>query len=686
MKSRICLSLLTAATLATFAAPAPAHGGQYTGPQDVVPPSPGSGGGRGPAGPKGPTTGQPNGPIAPGPSGPFPPGGPVTGGPRPIAGPGARGGRSTGGFGPDEVDLTTWDLWWELNRHPYLSLKDAVHDGGTTTGLDDLYLGGTRRRTIEGLKPTREQIQQVVLPTLRRAIDATDNRDITSSCLVAMAKIGEDHPEFALVDVFKPRLRRPDQEIRETAALALGIAARIGHAELDLLAGLALDDGVGRAAYGGEVDVRTRSFALHGLGLVGAEHRDPAVKERVFAVASRIVDDRTSSERNLKVAAIHALGLLEVGASEPAERRLRDAALKTLGGYLAQDLGAGEALMQAHCPTAIAKLVHRDAAAAAPWKDKFAAILRGDGGKSGTDLARSCALALGRLCGPYDDKTSPDAASSQLLVRTFADHRDAQTRYFAVLALGQIGGRENRAFLLEKLRTANRVLERPWCALALGVMARDAAREDRAAGRDVVADTEIGEALMLQLEEAKEPGYVSALGIALGLVQHRAAESLLLQKALADAQKEKQAGYLVLAVGMLGDRAAVPELRKLLDASARRPELLRQTATALGLLGDKGVADQLLVKLTEERTNVATFAALSAALGQIGDCRSIAPLQKLLLDESRAPLTRAFAAVALGGIADRAKLPWHVRIASDLNYRASVETLINSQSGILDIL
>jgi hypothetical protein len=587
----------------------------------------------------------------------------------------------------DELDLTTWDLWWELNRHPYLQLKDAVHEGGTTTGMDDLWMGGNRRREgIDSLKPTRDQIQREVLPALRRAIDATDNRDIASSCMVAMAKVGEDHPEFTLVDVFEPRLRRGDQEIRETAALALGIAARIGHGELDLLAGLALDDSTGRKAYGGEVDMRTRAFALYGLGLIGAEHRDPAVKARVLAVGKRIVEDRSTSERNLKVAAIHALGLLDVGASDTAELRLREAAVATLGDYLAQELGAGQALIQAHCPTAIAKLVRRDAAAAAPWKERFAAILRGDDGRRGADLARSCALALGQLCTAFDAATSPDAAASTLLARTFADHRDAQTRYFAVLALGQIGGDRNRAFLLDKLRSANKALERPWCALALGVMARNTARAAIAAGREVVADEDLGAALLLELEHAKAPEYVSALGVALGLARHRDAGSVLLERALADVQKEKQAGYLVLAVGMLGDRAAVPELRRLLDNSARRPELLRQTATALGLLGDKGVADLLLAKLAEERTNVATFSALAAALGLIGDCRSIAPLQKLLFDSTRSDLTRAFAAVSLGGIADRAKLPWHVRIAADLNYRAAVETLINSQSGILDIL
>ena len=33
-------------------------------------------------------------------------------------------------------------------------------------------------------------------PALKKAIDSTDQRDINSSCMVAMAKIGQNHPEF----------------------------------------------------------------------------------------------------------------------------------------------------------------------------------------------------------------------------------------------------------------------------------------------------------------------------------------------------------------------------------------------------------------------------------------------------------------------------------------------------------
>jgi hypothetical protein len=58
----------------------------------------------------------------------------------------------------------------------------------------------------------------------------------------------------------------------------------------------------------------------------------------------------------------------------------------------------------------------------------------------------------------------------------------------------------------------------------------------------------------------------------------------------------------------------------------------------------------------------------------------------MLFDTQLGALSRAFAAVALGGIADKEPLPWNSRIAVNINYRASVETLTNQSTGILDIL
>jgi HEAT repeat protein len=80
------------------------------------------------------------------------------------------------------------------------------------------------------------------------------------------------------------------------------------------------------------------------------------------------------------------------------------------------------------------------------------------------------------------------------------------------------------------------------------------------------------------------------------------------------------------------------------------------------------------------------MSAISQALAYVGDRSTVTPLRDMLLDERLTPLTRAFAAVALGGIADKEKLPWNSKIGRNMNYRAAVETLIQSGNGILEIL
>ena len=120
---------------------------------------------------------------------------------------------------------------------------------------------------------------------------------------------------------------------------------------------------------------------------------------------------------------------------------------------------------------------------------------------------------------------------------------------------------------------------------------------------------------------------------------------------------------------------------------AMRPHRHHPSAIALGLLGDKELVPDLITMLAEAKS-LATQAAVSTALGFIGDRRSIDPLVEMLGDKDITPTARGFAAVALGIVADKELLPWNSKIALDLNYRASTQTLTDQSSGtgILDIL
>ena len=669
--------LLSGLTVATFAAMLPetasAHGGQYRGPGDVVPPGGGSGGGTGR--PSGPTTGGPSGPSAPAPSGPATggPAGPSTGGP---AGPGGGRGPTTGGRGAQlSDDLTTWNFWWEFNKDPFIRLRDAVLEGGPQTGSDDFYLGSTRKSSArDSLRPTEDDIMNEILPALKKAIDSTEQRDINSSCMVAMAKIGKDHSEFKLKDVFTPRLAKGDQEIRETAALAMGIAAIPGQDEMALLTDLALDKGKGREASGGSVNNRTRAFALYGLGLIANQTSEVAHKQKAFAALKSVLEDKSMRDRNIKVAAINGIGILNIGTSSDEEKALLSDAVSTLEKFYMTKAGAGTNLILSHCPPAIAKLIGRNHEKSGYYKDLFAADLEEKGKikRSGNEISQSCALALGQLAKPYNDKKDEDAKYSKLLLKQWGKHKDMQTRNFSILSLGWIGGQQNRADLLKAFDKAGKGIEKPWCALALGVYSHFEYEAMKARNESIAPDTFIGETLYEQIKKSKNPSLTGALAIGLGLNRYKEAADEMRERMNKNQAKEEMAGYLAIGLALMKDDRSIEDIKQVVDASTRRFGLLQQAAIALGKLGDKTVAERLQKLMTEGEPNLAKLSAIASAIGFIGDKRSIKPLKELLFDDQLGDLSRAFAAVALGGVADKEPLPWNSKIGVNMNYRAEI--------------
>jgi HEAT repeat protein len=675
---RVLPLVATLAMLVAFTEPLAAHGGQYRGPEDVVPPNPG--GGRGAPVPGAPTTGGPGAPGAPVPAGPSAPSSPGTGMPG-TPGSGVPGSPTTGGS-TLVGDLTSWVFWWEFNKDPFLQLRAAIHDAGVETVADEIFTGnGSTVRTKDTLAPSRAQIQNSVLPELRRALENSTSRDITSSCLVALAKIGQDHPEFDILPILESYLADGDQEIRETAAVALGISQM--PAAVPTLRALALDAQEARELTGRRsVDHRTRSFATYGLGLAVHANSDHENKRIALDAFRTILDDDSIVDRNVRVAALNAIGLLRPTAADPAGSTILDDALALLDAYFARDFGVSERLIQAHVPTAVAKLL-ADVAPTDPRHDsyraRYAALLRGD---VGNEIDQSLVLALGVLGSPApeDDRESTDARVRAALRERYARGHDQQSRLFALLALGQIGGSANRTFLLRELRSGTRSIERPWAALALGVLCHEALEANGS------VDGLVGEQLLEQAREIQDPVALSAVCVALGLARYTPAADHLRAELAREWNKEPLGGYLCIGLALIGDSASVPAIQDTVRRALRRPDLLQQAAVALGKLGDKSVGDLLLGMLREGDTNLAKLSAIASALGRIGDRRSIEPLIALLRDDSLTPLSRAFAAVALGSVGDKEALPWNSKISCGSNYRAAVETLTNQQTGILDIL
>jgi HEAT repeat protein len=136
----------------------------------------------------------------------------------------------------------------------------------------------------------------------------------------------------------------------------------------------------------------------------------------------------------------------------------------------------------------------------------------------------------------------------------------------------------------------------------------------------------------------------------------------------------------------MGAAESKAKIQELVKNSEFRPELLKQAAIALGLLGDNNIVPDL-TEMLRNASSLSAQAAIASALGFIGDQRSIDPLVKMLKDESLTDGARGFAAVALGIVADKESLPWNSKVAVDVNYRASTQTLNTTDGkGILNIL
>ncbi len=665
--SRALLSLAACASLA-LASASSAHGGMYRGPGATIP---------------------------------MNPGGPVSAGPAPAsAAPGTMGGAPATGGGTG--DLTHWSLWWQLNQAPYLALKAHVHATGPGSGLDGWFLGQGQRAQKGTLRPSEEEVRRLVVPALLAVLEKETNNDLVSGALIALAKIGEspDGSDGARCEAALARfLADGNQEIRETAAVALGILA--SPRSIPTLSNLLWDTEAGRKRVRArEVDYRTRSFAAYGLGLVGARSEQELDRQLVVSVLRRGLERDDTRSRDLEVSCLMALGLVPLATIEsPVRSEKRDpppessrlAQLEFVFAILRD--GGRENLTRAQCPVTLARLLpglpepHLSVWRARIAEDLIERIVKD---KDTAELVQGSVVALGSL-GTNDGKDPLDAR----IRRTLADvpkGGDIQARAFALVAAAEVGARfgvelssrgvdEVREFLVRELAWGKSTLQ-PWAALASGVLVWRLAQQDTTHP----AQETLRHALAAALADERSPERLGAYALAAGLARSVESGPLLLKLVQKELQDDAR-GQVALALGLLGHLEAVGPLQALVAESKFRPELLRQGAIALALLGDKDVPVQLAGMLRDARS-LASQAAIASALGFIGDRRSLEPLLALLADKSSTEKARAFAAVALGNVADKELLPWNAKIGYGANYRAAPATLFEPQSGtgILDIL
>jgi len=692
MRKTLFMAALFIGGALSFQPGAFAHGGTYRGPGDTVPPGGGGGGGGG-AAPASPGSGSPASPSAPSPGSPAPaaPGSPA-GGP-------AAGNKPTTGGGDMGPDLTLWSFWWEFNKDPYINLKAAVHAGETKTGSSDWFLGqGQGQDAKDSMRPSKADIDNKIVPALLAALDNETNNDIVTGAMMALAKIGDEPDEegnSVFAEKFKSFLSDNNQEIAETAAIALGILAN--QSSIQLLEDLLKDTPEGRKLVGGsEVDIRTRAFSAYGLALVGnsiSGDDGDTVRQGIIQTLTETLESDSTSTRDIRVATLIAMGLVPLetmGVEEVDPAAVDDGKIDTrleqidyLVGFFGSD---AHYFVRAHAPAAICRLLDGTTGAAFDAKrDEVAKLflkaLKAD--KDKKEVIQSCVLALGQLGDA--DPTGIDADIRKGLMNVIKNVNDTQARNFSMVALAQAGSRigegdpsdgideVSKFFQTQLVKGKNAT--RPWAALGIGVFGH---------GLKEATPLAVIDALRSELVGERTPR-VGAYAVGSGILGDQSFTQPLLDKL--DRMKDDEArGYICLALGLMHATEAKIPINEIVKSSTYRPVLLQQAAIALGLLGDKNVVSDLVDTLNASKS-LATQAALSAALGYIGDKRSIDPLVEMLRNDSLTARARGFAAVALGIVADKEPLPWNSKIAVDLNYRATTSTLNDTNgTGILNIL
>jgi len=715
MKKLLLLGALFAAGPFLVSSLVSAHGGTYRGPGDTVPPGGGGGGGGG-----GPASPGPAGPNAPGPSGPSSPA-PASPG-APAGQPGGGPAKPTTGGVTDSADLTKWQFWWGFNKDPYLNLKAKIHSGGTLTGSDDFFLGhGEKTQAKDSLRPSETVIRETVVPALIEALQKERSNDILTGAMIALAKIGDAKDEDG-ESQFELEIRKflsdGNQEVAETAAIALGILAN--PASVPTLVELMKDTPEGRKLVGStEVSPRSRAFAAYGLGLIGHNTNDNALRQDIAEHLIDILESPHFSTRDIKVGAMSALGLtpIDIAAddapvSNPEEGGDTEAVgtnrqwvlsrqkqLEYIVAYFKQEnqranKNTRKWFVRAHAPTAMGRLLTEDVPQelrVTVTETLIEAV--GEHSKVEQEIQQSAVLALGQIGDTDGDKQSDDDKLDIRirgeLVRILEKGRP-QERRFALIAMAQVGGRmgtgsmadagidEIRKTLLKTMARGKSGLK-PWSALSLGVMGRSLTD----AGFQL--DSGVSMALRSACSDEKSPDYVGAYCIGLGLRNDLESKEIVIEKMKGFKGSNDTRGDAAIALGLMNDRSAIADIQEIIKNSKYKPELLKSAAIALGLLGDKELVDELILMLKDSK-GLATQAAISSALGAIGDSRSIDPLVGMLKEDQHTDTARGFAAVALGIVCDKDSLPWVSKISTNINYRANTTSLTGGGQGILDIL
>ncbi len=464
-----------------------------------------------------------------------------------------------------------WSTWWEYNKVEFLRPNrlalDRKDDGGTGT-----------------FEARNESLARTLLPRLVKYLEHPESR-VRAAAAGAVGRIGGKDAVAPLA----ARLSDPTLDVRDMAILGLGSSG--APAAQALLLEIARD---GRGGEVRDFDARSRALAIVALGLGRRAGFDQTVDGAVVEIAAaRGLTDRSA----IGVAAM-TYTLFSPGAP-----------LLALALEMASD--ASE-------PTAV-RCRALEALAARTDAETISALQHFASG-SQLELRRSAALALGEVEHPL---------VTAGLMTAHDLEKEPLARAFLSISLGRRGGDKAREYLMDTLEHGAGP-DRPWAALALGILAHDGG--DEAAAR----------ALRWGLRHENRTPDRGAYWLALGLA--RDAQSLpILQDALVRSADPRSRMYAAQALALLGGGDARGVLLGRLEDE--RSTLVRsQIALALGVLGADGDEDTIgtiLASISEP----ALQGQVASAMAFHGSYAALGRLAELLGTDG---LTRATAIDGLG--------------------------------------
>lgn len=505
-----------------------------------------------------------------------------------------------------ELDLMThWWTWWEYNKLEWL-----LPPRSRAPERSDPYAGSPEdvTRTL----PAEVRYRQELAPLLASAL-SDRNAQVRAAATVAYARVaGSDAYESLL-----PMLEDANVDVRHQTLLALGAVddERAVHELLKIARSGRRDGEV--------ISQHARPIAMVALGLArqrgfgkGTERMLPAPEG---TGQDRDVADARAMQAFLDPATARADDLRELSGlfdGEKAARRVKHANERAL-----------EALRFDADDTTLEVLLHAS-------------------GSRDVEVRRSTAATLGTLSN--ESVLGP-------LMSAFELEKEPLTRGLLLIAIGRRGSVDARRFLEHELDRGHRA-QRPWCALALGVLARESGEAD-----DL---TRVREVLRREVLRQKNQDWRGAYVIAMGLARDLESQDFLLEE-LAGANLESRT-MAALALGMLGTTEASEALREAL-AEERSPFARAALAQGLALVRAPDDIPSLVRSLHELR--VPEEATQHAAAMSFHGSPELTPhLARIVEDTSSPAVTRAAAIQSIGILLDDVPSFRMAALARDTNY------------------